>query len=63
MTIQQVEELLTKRKAEWSGAVVLTIGGDDYCLLSREDYDRIMTTVEAVEAMHKILLNDAAGRD
>jgi len=54
MTIQSLESLLTKRRGKM-GHVTLLIEGESYRLVPLDDYERIMRSVEAVEAMHGVM--------
>ena len=57
MTIQSLESLLTKRRGKM-GHITLLIEGESYRLVPLDDYERIMRSVRAVEAMHGVMTDE-----
>jgi len=47
MTIQQFEQLLTKRRGKASGIITLKVGEEEYSLLKHEDYQRLIRLADA----------------
>lgn len=51
MTIQELEKLLTKRQSGNKDAIYLKVDGNDMVIMSRENYDRIIKAVNAIERL------------
>lgn len=48
--IQGLEELLLKRSKEGQ-PITLIVGGNEYCIMSKEEYKRLMAVLRALEGL------------
>jgi len=52
LRIQGLEELLVKRVKEGQ-PITLIVGGNEYCMMSKDEYQRVMLVVDALELLSR----------
>jgi hypothetical protein len=55
LTIQQLEQLLMKRKASHGESITLIIDGISYAMITKADHERLIKALDALEHLVKRL--------
>jgi hypothetical protein len=58
MTIQQLEQLLTKRRAKHGDAITLIVDDVRYAVIKRDDLDRLLKLADAFDHLIKSYSSD-----
>ena len=58
MTIQQFEQLLTKRRGKETGNITLIVDGIHYAVIKQTDHDRLIRLADAIEHLVKALTDE-----